>query len=163
MWISSLNKLASWNDTILHRSVLHYPWQYNFIWCFFVNINILSQKYENWRVLLQVRQEVIYLRHPQGRGSGVTGFSPIFWMILDGFERGWFDRSGRQYVNEANLFLSMLSKDILNFFDFQLLHCFLETCLICSPTLRIQEVRYNFMRSDSSSVCLFSYHQCFYT
>ena len=44
----------------------------------------------------------------------------------------------------------MISEDILNFFVFQLLHCFLETCLICSPTLKIQEVRYNFMRFDSS-------------
>ena len=82
-------------------------------------------------------------------------------MVVDGFGRGWFHPAGRPYVHEANLFLSMISEDILNFFAFQLLHCFLETCLTCSPMMKRHQVQKNFMRFGSSRASLFSYHQCF--
>ena len=39
----------------------------------------------------------------------------------------------------------------------------LETCLICSPIMNRNNEQKNFIRFGSSSVCLFSYHQCFYT
>ena len=61
------------------------------------------------------------------------------------------------------IFLSMISEYILNFFAFQLLYCFLEACLICSPTMKRHEIRKNSMRFGSGSVFLFFYHQCFYT
>ena len=117
-----MNKLARWNDPILYRSVFHFPWQYNFIWCFLVN-----------------------------NRKGVTGFLPILWMVADGFGRWWFDPGEHPYAHEANLLFSMISGDNLNFFTFQLLHYLLETCLICSPTMKRQEVQKNFIRFGSSS------------
>ena len=54
-------------------------------------------------------------------------------------------------------------KSFLNIFASQMLYCFLETCLICNPTMKRHEVQKNIMRFGSSSVCLCSYHHCFYT
>ena len=84
-------------------------------------------------------------------------------MIVDGFGRVWFDPAGRPYMYMKQIFLSMTPGNILNFFAFQLLYCILKTCLICSRKMKGQKLRKNFMRFGSSSVCLFSYHQCFYT
>ena len=59
----------------------------------------------------------IYDIRREGKGGGgVTGFG-----------REWFGISGSPHVHEANLFLSMISEDILNFLTFQLLHGFVET------------------------------------
>ena len=59
------------------------------------------------------------------------------------------------------IFPSIISEDILNFVAFQLLHCFLQIYLICCLKMKIHEVRKNFMRFGSTSVCLFSYHSVF--
>ena len=61
------------------------------------------------------------------------------------------------------IFFSVISEDILNFFPSQMFYWVLETCLICSPTMNRNKEQKNFIRFGSSSVCLFSYHQCFYT
>ena len=61
------------------------------------------------------------------------------------------------------IFFSVISEDILNFFPSQMFYQVLETCLICGPTMNKQIHQKNFMRFGSSNVCLFSYHQCFYT
>ena len=52
----------------------------------------------------------------------------------------------------------MISEDILNFLAFQLLHGFDETCLVCSPMMKKQELRKNFISFGSSNVFLFRYH-----
>ena len=83
-------------------------------------------------------------------------------MVAEGFGRGWFDPDGRPHVHEADPILSMTSDDSLNFFAFQLLHCFSETCLIYRPTMKRYELRQNFMRFGSSCMFLFSHHQCIY-
>ena len=61
------------------------------------------------------------------------------------------------------IFFSVISEDILNFFPSQMLYWVLETCLICSPTINRNNKQKNFIRFGSSSVWLFSYHQCFCT
>ena len=83
-------------------------------------------------------------------------------MVAEGFGRGWFDPDGRPHVHEADPFLSMISDDSLNFFAFQLLHCFSETCLIYRPTMKRYELRRNFMRFGSSCMFFFSHHQSIY-
>ena len=61
-----------------------------------------------------------------------------------------------------HIFFSVISEDIFfpSRFFFYLV---LETCLICSPTKNRNNEQKNFIRFGSSSVYLFSYHQCFYT
>ena len=44
------------------------------------------------------------------------------------------------------IFLSMISQDILNSFVFQLLYCFFETCLIFSPA-RYKRILWDFARA----------------
>ena len=61
------------------------------------------------------------------------------------------------------IFFSVISEDILNFFPSQMLYWVLETCLICSPTINRNNKQKNFIRFGSSSVWLFSYYQCFCT
>ena len=61
------------------------------------------------------------------------------------------------------IFFSLISEDNLNFFPSQMFYWVLETCLICSPTINRNNKQNNFIRFGSSSVWLFSYHQCFYT
>ena len=48
------------------------------------------------------------------------------------------------------IFPSIISEDILNFVAFQLLHCFLQICLICCLKMKRHEVRKNFMRFGST-------------
>ena len=61
-----------------------------------------------------------------------------------------------------HIFFSVISEDI--FFPSRIFfYLVLETCLICSPTKNRNNEQKNFIRFGSSSVYLFSYHQCFYT
>ena len=67
------------------------------------------------------------------------------------------------YMYMKQIFPSMISEYILNFFASQLFYCFFETCLVCSSAMKKHEVQKDFMKFWSSSGCLFSYYQCSYT
>ena len=124
---------------------------------FFVDLNILSQKLENWS---SIAGEIWGHSFMTSTGKGKWDHR-IFANFVNVW--GWFwDRvvwsCWTSICAWSKSFFLWYLEGTLNFFASQLFYCFLETCLICSPAMKRQEVRKNFMRFGSSSVHLFSYH-----
>ena len=107
----------------------------------------------------------IYETHREGEEGG-WGRSQYFCQFCD-YLRMVLGEGGLTLLNVhrcmKQIFFSVISEDILNFFPSRMFYWVLETCLICSPTMNRNNEQKNFIRFGSSSVCLFSYHQCFYT
>ena len=124
---------------------------------FFVDLNILSQKLENWS---SIAGEIWGHSFMTSTGKGKWDHR-IFANFVNVW--GWFwDRvvwsCWTSICAWSKSFFLWYLEGTLNFFASQLFYCFLETCLICSPAMKRLEVRKNFMRFGSSSMYLFSYH-----
>ena len=124
---------------------------------FFVDLNILSQKLENWS---SIAGEIWGHSFMTSTGKGNWDHR-MFANFVNVW--GWFwDRvvwsCWTSICAWSKSFFLWYLEGTLNFFASQLFYCFLETCLICSPAMKRLEVRKNFMRFGSSSMYLFSYH-----
>ena len=132
---------------ILERSALWFPSQYHFIWCFFVNLNILSQKLEHWSSAPgEIRGHSLMTPTRKGKGDHKA------WMVLR--EGGLTLLDVHLYMKQ--IFLSMISEDILIFFASHLFYCFLEET-------RWRDTRYKEFYEIWSEQHALVFLSCFYT